>query len=547
MALRHDLKNGLGRCVLVVGVFLGCALMALPGSAQQDGSANVPASKHNAAILSLHSDITDITAASLTRRVKMAKARGADLIVFDLDTPGGMVTSAIKIADLIRNMTDVKTVAWVNPDAYSGGTMVAVACDEIVMARSSRIGDSQVIMIGQGGASAIPEELRPKVYTPVLHDFSMSAKLNGYSEVLSEAFVVPEREVWWLENTETGEREFVFRDEKVRRIGSTDKNTDIPWKKDEPTASSLSGSPWKLVKSYYDIVLEKELPLQQPVVSDTELLQMSPGEAHAFGFCKALVPDRNALIARYNIGELFEFDALWSESLAHWLTSMPVRGFLLIVFFLGLYVEFHTPGVGLAGLVSLIVLCLFVGAPYMTGLANVFEIALILIGVILLGLEIFVIPGFGVAGISGIACIFAGIVATFIPDEPGRTIPSLFPALPATVEGLKTGAITLVSALVASLIGMAMLSRYLPKMPLFRALVTANPMPSSVQVDDPYRGAAHVGDVGVSEGPLHPAGKARFRSVLVDVVTQGDIVDAGVRVEVVERRGNRVVVRAVES
>ncbi len=552
MTFRNSFTQAAKRLGLYVCALLAFVLMAMPGVAQESQSEKEAVNSDapigdakKAAILTLHGDITDVTAESLTRRVAMAKARGVDVIVFDLDTPGGLVTSAIEIADLIRNLVDIKTIAWVNPDAYSGGTIVAVACDEIVMARSSRMGDSQVIMVGEGGAQAVPEDLRAKAYTPVLHDFRMSAKLNGYSEVLSEAFVIPERVVWWLENIKTGEREFVFDDEKVKRVGGGSANADIAWKKGDAVAEGASEREWKLVETYFDIVIEKELPLTQPVVSGTELLQMSPGEAHAFGFSKALVPDRAAMKARYNIGDVVELDALWSETMAHWLTSMPVRGFLLIVFFLGLYVEFHTPGVGLAGLVSVIVLTVFVGAPFLTGLANVFEIVLILIGIILLGIEIFVIPGFGVAGVSGLLLIFAGIVATFIPDQPGQTIPSLFPALPATIDGLKTGAATLLTSLLVSMIGMAMLSRYLPKMPLFRALVTANPMPSEVQLDDPYRGAAHVGDVGECEGMLRPSGRARFGSVLVDVVTQGDLIEAGTKVEVVERRGNRVVVRAV--
>ena len=62
--------------------------------------------------------------------------------------------------------------------------------------------------------------------------------------------------------------------------------------------------------------------------------------------------------------------------------------------------------------------------------------------------------------------------------------------------------------------------------------------------EDPYHGAARAGDTGMSEGPLHPAGKVRFGTVLVDVVTQGEYLASETAVEVVERRGNRVVVRA---
>ena len=499
------------------------------------------------AVISLHGDITDVTAESLERRLEEARAAGAEVIVLDLDTPGGYVTSSIAIADLFRGLTGVKTVAWVNPNAYSGGSLVAVACDEIVMSRSSRIGDSQVIMGGPGGAQAVPEELKPKANTPVLHDFRMSAKKNGYSLVLSEAFVIPEREVWWLENVKTGEREFVFREEKIKRLGDDEKATAIDWESPETPAEGVpEANDWKLVESYYDALLETDLPTNQPIVPDSELLQMSPGEAIAYGFCKAVVADESELRSRYNLASLVRLDANWSETLAHWLTSMTVRGFLLVVIFLAGYVEFHTPGVGVAGLVALIALAVFIGAPYLTGLANFWEIVLILVGVLLIMLEVLVIPGFGVAGIGGVLCILMGLVATFIPDEPGRSLPSLFPLLPATLSGLKTALVTLVGAMFASLIGTMMLSRYLPRVALFRNIVPANPMPSEVAVPDPYRGGARVGDVGVSEGPLHPAGKARFGSILVDVVTQGEFLDTAATVEVVERRGNRVVVRAVK-
>ena len=71
-------------------------------------------------------------------------------------------------------------------------------------------------------------------------------------------------------------------------------------------------------------------------------------------------------------------------------------------------------------------------------------------------------------------------------------------------------------------------------------------MPSQVAADDPYNGLARVGDMGVVEAPLRPSGKARFGSMMVDVVTEGDLVDTGGRVEVIERRGNRVVVRPAD-
>jgi len=518
------------------------------------------------AIIPIHTAITDVTAESVKRRIEEARRRGATVVVLELDTPGGLVTSTFDIADAIRNLTGIKTIAWVNTNAHSGGALVAIACDEIVMARSSRIGDAQVIFGNPVGPQAVPEELKAKITTPVLSDVRASAQLRGYSQVLCESLVDPEREVWWLENIETGEREFVFREEKVKRLGesapvsddSDESKEDKDSTDDESTAddeqstattvaSGEQARKWKLVESYYDVVLKTDVPAIQPVVRDNQLLQMSAAEAYAYGFSKAIVPNDSDLQARYGLGSVVRIYPSWSESLATWMTSMWVRGFLLVLILLGVYVEFHTPGVGVPGLVALICLAIFVGAPYLSGLANVWEILFIIVGFVLIGLEVFVIPGFGVAGISGIVLVIIGLLATFIPDEPGRSFPLYIPSLPSTLHGLKVALATLVSSMIASLIGMAMLSRFLPRLPVLGRIVPENPTPSEVSTGDPYRGLARVGDIGQTAGPLHPAGKARFAGELVDVVTQGEYLEAGIRVEVIERRGNRVVVRAISN
>ena len=269
-----------------------------------------------------------------------------------------------------------------------------------------------------------------------------------------------------------------------------------------------------------------DIPLKGPIVPSNQLLEMSAGEAQAYGFSKGMVPDEDALKKRYGVSLLVRFAPTWSEHLAYWLTSGVVRGFLMVIILLAAYVEFHTPGVGVPGLVALICLAIFVGAPYLTGLANVWEIALILVGILLIALEVFVIPGFGVAGIAGLILLVVGLLATFVPPEPGRTLPLYLPSLPSTIHALKVAIITLVCSMGASLVGVFVLSRFLPRVPAFRRIVPANPTPSEVLVEDPYHGAARVGDRGVTAGPLRPAGKARFGGVLVDVVTQGDYLES---------------------
>lgn len=556
------------RAALLLGA-LALWVAAAPGDEIRPES-----TQSHAAVISIKGEITDVTVESVRRRIEEAKAAGVNRIVFELDTPGGLVTSSIAIADLIKTLNDARpeihTVAWVNPNAHSGGSIVAVAADEIVMARSSRIGDSQVILGGPDGVQAVPEDLQAKAYSPVLTEFRASARLNGYDPVLCEAMVIPEREVWWLENTRTGEREFVFRDEKLRRMGEkeekftkkksapkeetadeSDAETEETEETDDVSVTLIHSDAvvgeWKLVETYHDALRDVPVDVVQPVERADELLEMSQSEAVAYGFCKAIVTTDEQLRERYAILQLNRMDPSWSEALAFWLTSMYVRGFLMVIILLGAYVEFHTPGLGLPGLVALIALGIFVGAPYLTGLANVWEILLIVAGMVFIAIEIFLLPGFGVAGISGAVLLLFGLVATFVPEEPGRFFPLFMPSLPETMYGLKVGLTTIVGSLATSLIGMFILSKYLPSLPVFNRIVAPNPTPSEVQVEDPYRGLARVGDVGEAEGPLRPAGKARFGVMLVDVVTEGEFLDPHARVEVIERRGNRVVVRSVRA
>ena len=490
------------------------------------------------AIIPIHGEITDVTTTSIKRRVEAARADGATLIVFELNTPGGMVSSAIDICDYIKNLTDLTTVAWVHTQAYSAGSMIAVACDEIVMASASTLGDCGVIMgLPWGGAEAVPEELRAKAESPVLEQFRDSARRNGYDAALCESLVIKERELWWIEHVVTGEREFVDGEEKDERLAvtsSTDGDAD-----DEAPA-------WRLVETYIDPVSGREVEIDQPVITDTELLTMSQSRAFALGFSSGIVSTIEELRERYGLtGTLTPVGMNWAEVLVGWLTSMPVRGFLLLIVFLGAYVEFNTPGVGVPGLVALIALAVFVVAPFLTGLANTWEIALIVLGFLLIALEILVIPGFGVAGISGLFLVIGGLLATFMPEEPGRVFPLYWPHLEAGLDGLKRGVITLAASMVGALVSGIFIGRNIHRIPYLRTIVPQNPMPSQVAVDDPYHGLARVGDVGLVEAPLHPAGKARFGSMMVDVVTEGDLVDAGGQVEVIERRGNRVVVRVI--
>lgn len=536
-------------CVgLVIGLAPGVPFEAngpegsLTAGSEEGNHAAYASDSRRGVIITISDEISDVTTESIKRRVEIAKEKGADVIIFEVDTPGGYVTSALDICNYIKNLEGVQTVAWINTDAYSAGSMISVACNEIVMATASVLGDCGVILGGPMGGQAVPEQLRAKAESPVLEQFRDSARRNGYDILLCESMVVKEREVYWIQNSQTGERRFVDAEEKDELVDEAENKKTTVFGVEIP-ALGTSEPEWELVEYYQDPVSQTRTKLEQPVVPETELLTLSQSRAQAFGFSKGIATGEEDLRERYHLTgviERIEFTSV--EVLTRWLTSMPVRGFLMVIILLGAYVEFNTPGVGVAGLVAVSALGVFLGAPYLTGLANVWEILVVVLGVILIAIEVFVIPGFGVAGISGILLVIVGLLATFMPNEPGR-FPLYWPQLPSSLEGLKAGVQTLGTALGLSIVGMVLLSKYLPKVPYLRSIVPENPTPSDVIPEDPYHGIARVGHIGIVVGSLHPSGKARFGATLVDVVSEGEMVAGDVRVEVIERHGNRVVVR----
>ena len=549
---------------LLAAVFLTSAwapvpegVLATPTSTGPAGdSAGVPAAVSDdryqrAFIIPINDDmITDVTRDSLRRRVAQARDEGADLIVFELDTPGGLVTSALDICNDIQSVSDITTVAWVHPMAYSAGAMIAVSCDEVVLSRSGKMGACAPIMIGPGGGvESMPDSVQSKIESPIKATFTDASQRRGYDPLLCDAMVTIGTEIFWVENAESGKRKFVTTEQKVRLLGENDGGSVLSDLTKRP-GQGESGS-WRLVETFADAETGEPRSVRQPVVKADELLTLNANQAVAYGFARTIVNTEDELRTFYGLPgpdavTVIHFD--WLEKATAWLTGPTLRGILMMLLLMGAYMEFKTPGLGAGGAVALLALVLLLGAPYLTGLAGTWEIGAVIIGVVLMAVELFVLPGFGIAGMLGVLFILAGLLGTFVPAEPG---PFHWPQLDATWDALRTGIITLIGGMLASLFGVWGLARYLPRVPV------ANQMfldAETAQSQNLEAGAPVVGDApvwvgaqGVSQTVLRPAGKALIDGQRFDVVTEGDMIDSGVDVQVVRVEGNRVVVRAVTN
>jgi hypothetical protein len=169
---------------------------------------------------------------------------------------------------------------------------------------------------------------------------------------------------------------------------------------ERPVFSATDRGKWKLV-SYVSNG-------SGPIVLKHDDLQF-------FGLLSGTISNDEELKTFFGAKHLVRLNQSWSEGLVWFLTTWTVRGLLIAVFLIALFAEMTHPGVTLPGVIAAAALVALIAPPLLIDLANWWEIAAILAGIILILLEIFVIPGFGVAGVAGILLLFGGMVGTFIP------------------------------------------------------------------------------------------------------------------------------------
>ncbi|MBK8914443.1 MAG: hypothetical protein IPM64_07535 [Phycisphaerales bacterium] len=527
-AIRQDLSARARSSPLRVAVetfcLLGVAVLAVTPLAASS------APPRRAAIVPIHGVIDTILAHTVERRLEDARRDGINVIIFEMNTPGGAVVPAVNICRMIKNLPkDTLTVAWVRPEALSAGAMISVACQKIYMSRASSIGDSAPIIALPTGPVELGPTERAKAESPVLQEYRDSASANGHDPLLLRAMVTLGESVWWVEKG--AERRFVNDEEKKKLIDDT----------------AEVDRAWSLVTHFVDPISGARRELVQPIDGAETLLTLSQSEAVAFGLAAGLASDESELTDALGLGwEPKRLDVTGWETFVIWLNSPFVRGVLMAIALAGGYIEFNNPGLLVPGIVAFIALAIFVGAPYAAGLADAWTLVVLVIGLLLLLIELFVLPGFGIAGITGFVLVGVALIGTFIPRTPGDP-PFSLPDTDLLWNAIRTAILVMSGSTVAAGVGILFLMRFAPSLPGTRRLVLATPSAAMTPPAMPSDRGAHVGDIGLLVTPLRPGGRARFGQRIVEVQGQGDFVDSGARVQVVAVEGSIVYVRPVED
>jgi len=440
----------------------------------------------------------------VSRGIDQAKRGGVNLLFIEIDSPGGEEAAADSLADLISNAKKVKTVAYVRDRALGLAALVPLACRDIVFKKGARIGDITQTLTGRNGEF---HALSQTFIKSLAKKAGLLTRENGRAEVVAAAMVDPSVEIIEARDAHTGGSRLISRGE-------------------------LEGEPDR----YQLISVRKPAGFA---------LVLTANEAASYGLGPVVAQDED-LKGLYGLrGMPIRVDGpSWVDSLAAILTDRYVSWLLLFIGVFMLVIEFKLPGIGLPALTSALAFLLFFWSHYLSGTADQLEIILFLVGLVCLGLELFVFPGFGVFGMCGILLMLFSIVMAshsftwpthdYEYREMGHTLIQLTGVLAAVIAGAVT------------------LGRYLPSIPLFNRLILKpeTAVEPESETDAPRSGiegyeslAFLIGETGRSTTPLRPSGKARFGSLLLDVVASGSYVEPDSLVEVVDVQGARVFVK----
>jgi membrane-bound ClpP family serine protease len=470
-----------------------------PSSLREDAMLGRP---RDAWVIEVRGQITPALEETLKRRISRVVGQRANFIIFQLECDGGNPEAAGNLGEFIRDLKDttgrnpVMTVAYVTEHARDTALFLALGCTQIAMHKNAKLGNFEQYLRShenyQASMSGMLRSLAEKRY---------------YSPLLARGFVEPDLVLWQAKNRKNPLERVIITEEQLRT---------------EPDRWLAEGG--------------------EPIKAKGQLLTLDAETAKRLGLAQHIVESASQLQAAYRLDPqgVRQAGPDWLDRFAAFLRMPAVAVILVMLGITCLILELKMPGISLPGIVSALCFVLFFWAH--AQLAFVWlALLLFILGLVFIALEIFVVPGFGVLGVSGIVLVLGGLGLATLERWPQTESEWMF-----TLTNIGRFAMGLVGAVVAAVI----LARYLPHIPYANRLVLVPPaekVEASETDAQPITAsrAALLGAIGVAATPLRPAGMVRFGDDYVDVVAEGSYVESGTRVQVVEIEANRIVVKEV--
>jgi len=286
----------------------------------------------------------------------------------------------------------------------------------------------------------------------------------------------------------------------------------------------------------YDIELAQGM-VDQEFTQDGNLVNLTSSDAEATNFSKGTVQNIAALLALKNISpdDVVTVEPSLVDKFAQVISQSAISGLLLSLGFLLLITEFRAPGGGIAGTIGIISLGLAFGSQFIIEYASFAELGLLLGGITLIGVEIFIIPGFGLFGLIGGAMILVSSYLFFVPFTIPQTL--------WEVDMSLTSLIIVLSSIAVSMVGSIFIVSKIDRIPGLSMLALDNTLKDSHSPTPENKDQFKLGDRGITLGDLRPIGNARINGKVVQVVSEEGAIPANSSVEIASLDGMEIVVK----
>ena len=430
----------------------------------------------------------------LRRGLKDAIRSEADLVILDMDTPGGELGVTLEIMEeIIDNLEkfDGKIITYVNDEAISAGAYIAIASSEIAFSPKSQIGAAEAV---SGGGANI--------------DSSMKRKINSYLKAKIRNYA----------------GDYRYRSQVMAAMMDANESLII---EGEPLKTETGG----LIKK----------PGELLTLTGVEACQeygTPPAPLLGFGVYDSVEELMNE---KYGEGQwkLEKMEINWAEETGLWLNG--IAPLILSIGLVCIFVEFKTPGFGIFGVAGIILLLVFFGSKYVAGLAGQEELLVFLLGACLVLVEIFLVPGLVIPGVLGIALMMGGIFWAMVDVWPTPDFEwSMEVIRPPLWEMLQTlGLVFLFGILV---------SKFLPKTPIWKNLVLATTLKKPGESKENQISLNQlVGMQGKSISELYPIGQIEIDGTRYDARSRLGKIAKDEKVEVVKVSEFELMVKPIES
>lgn len=425
--------------------------------------------------IDIKKEINNTTRIYLRNGLEEAKLLGADAVLLHMNTYGGLLEAADSMRTAIL-YNPIPVYVFIDNNAASAGALISIACEKIFMRKGANIGAATVV--NQTGA-ALPDKYQSYMRSMI----RSTAEAHGKDAIIQE------------------------------------KDTTFRWKRDPLIAEAMVD----------------ERVVVPNLIDSGKVLTFTADEALEWKYCDGIAETPDEVITKYlgyNDYELKTYKPSWEDDLKGFLMNPMLQSLLIIIIIGGIYFEMQTPGLGFPSAAAVVAAILYFAPLYIDGLAQNWEILVFILGLLLIAVEIFIIPGFGIAGISGIIFLIAGLTLSLLNNTDFNfeevSTKEIGEATLTVLIGLGLGFVLMIW--LSNKIGTKGMMR---KVALHKDLEDAHSSPSLTSL---------IGKEGTAFTVLRPSGKVMIDNELYDGVSESGFIEKGTKVEVVRFENAQVYV-----